>query len=89
MEGPQVIEGFEDLMPSIIKREYNRLGKYFVYDVWNIMKITNKIKHPGNVPQEFIENLIFHYTEKDDLVYDPFGGGGPTIDMAKKWQRKY
>lgn len=76
-------------MPTIIKEEYSRLGKYFVYDIWNIKSITNKIRHPGNIPQEFIENLIFHYTSEGDLVYDPFGGGGPTIDMCKKWKRKY
>jgi hypothetical protein len=89
MSGPEIIKGFEDLMPSILKGGYDRLGKYFVYDTWSIMKITNKIKHPGNIPQEFIENLIYHYTEEGDLVYDPFGGGGPAVDMCNKWQRKY
>jgi hypothetical protein len=89
MKGPEIIKGFENLMPSILKGGYDRLGKYFVYDTWSIMKITNKIKHPGNIPQEFIENLIYHYTEEGDLVYDPFGGGGPAIDMCNKWQRKY
>ena len=89
MEGPELIKGFENLMPLKLKGEYDKLGKHFVYDVWNISTITNKVRHPGNIPQEFIENLIYYYTEENDLVYDPFGGGGPTIDVCTKWRRKY
>lgn len=65
------------------------LIKHFVYNVWNINTITNKVRHPGNIPQEFIENLLYYYTEEGDLVYDPFAGGAPTIDMCEKWERQY
>lgn len=74
-----------------IREEYKYPETFepFLYDVWSVSKLNNKYKHPGNIPQEFIENLVHHYTEEGDLVYDPFAGGGPTIDVCKAWNRDY
>jgi len=33
--------------------------KLQIYNVWNAGPLTNKIKHPGNIPQEFIDFLNF------------------------------
>ena len=60
----------------------------FLYNLWNSSK-DNKITHFGNIPQLFIENLLYYYTEPFDIVYDPFAGGGITIDACKKWRRRY
>lgn len=60
-----------------------------LYDVWNYSKADNQIKYPGNVPQDIIEQLLYYYTEPFDIVFDPFGGGGITIDACKKWFRRY
>ena len=60
-----------------------------LYNIWNQGKISNEIEHFGNVPIEFTENLLYYYTEPFDIVYDPFAGGGPTIDACEKWVRKY
>lgn len=60
-----------------------------LYNVWNTSKNDNEYKHFGNFPIEFMENLLYYYTNPFDLVYDPFGGGGSTIDACKKWFRKY
>ena len=60
-----------------------------LYNIWNQSKINNETSHFGNVPIEFTENLMYYYTEPFDIVYDPFAGGGSTIDACEKWFRKY
>ena len=60
-----------------------------LYNIWNFAKITNETHHPGNIPKEIIENLLYYYTKPFDVVFDPFGGGGVTIDICKIWQRRY
>ena len=61
----------------------------FLYNVWNINNIKNNTLHFGNFPVEFMENLLYYYTKPFDVVYDPFVGGGVTIDTCKKWFRRY
>jgi DNA modification methylase len=61
----------------------------FLYNIWNTPRIENEYKHFGNFPIEFMENLLYYYTKPFDIVYDPFAGGGVTIDVCKKWLRKY
>jgi len=60
-----------------------------LYNIWNFAKITNETQHPGNIPHEIIENLLYYYSEPFDVIFDPFGGGGVTIDVCKAWQRRY
>jgi len=63
--------------------------KPFLYNIWNTSKEENATKHFGLFPEVFFENLLYYYTEPFDVVYDPFVGGGTTIDMCKKWMRRY
>ena len=60
-----------------------------LYNIWNRAKIDNQTAHFGNIPIEFIENLLYYYTEPFDVMYDPFAGGGITVDACKKWYRRY
>jgi hypothetical protein len=60
-----------------------------IYDIWNFGKATNEVKHFGNIPPEIIENLLYYYTNPYDVVFDPFGGGGSTIDICIKRKRRY
>jgi DNA modification methylase len=60
-----------------------------LYNIWNFAKNTNETQHPGQIPHEIIENLLYYYTNPFDVVFDPFGGGGVTIDVCKAWQRRY
>jgi len=57
-----------------------------LYNIWNVASISNEYKHFGNFPIEFMENLLYYYTKPFDVVYDPFAGGGVTIDACKKWR---
>ena len=56
-----------------------------LYDVWNYQSANNQVKYPGNIPQDIIEQLLYYYTKPFDVVFDPFSGGGITIDACKKW----
>jgi ParB-like chromosome segregation protein Spo0J len=60
-----------------------------VYSVWNFPKANNEVKHFGNIPPEIIDNLLYYYTKPFDVVFDPFAGGGSTIDVCRKRWRRY
>ncbi len=61
----------------------------FIYTIWNIQKLTNKTKVFGSIPQEIIDNLLYYYTQPFSVVFDPFGGGGSTVDKCIERQRRY
>jgi 16S rRNA G966 N2-methylase RsmD len=60
-----------------------------VYTTWSFGKATNEVKHFGNIPPEIIDNLLYYYTKPFDIVFDPFGGGGSTIDKCLERKRRY
>jgi hypothetical protein len=60
-----------------------------LYDIWNVECNNNEVKHFGNTPVEFVDNLLYLYTEPFDIVIDPFAGGGSTIDVCQKRLRRY
>ncbi len=60
-----------------------------LYTTWNFSKLTNKTKIFGSIPQEILDNLLYYYTEPFNVIFDPFAGGGMTIDVCKKRKRRY
>ena len=60
-----------------------------LYNVWTFAKKSNSVGHFGNSEQRIVENLLYLYTNPFDIVCDPFGGGGSTIDVCKKRLRRY
>ena len=60
-----------------------------IYKVWNYSSCNNAVKWTGNIPQDIAEQLLYYYTEPMDIVFDPFAGGGITIDACQKWNRRY
>lgn len=60
-----------------------------LYDIWNFAKNANTTKHYGNSHVGIVDNLLYTFTEPFDIVIDPFGGGGSTIDICKKRLRRY
>lgn len=60
-----------------------------IYNVWTFAKKTNDVSHPGNSEVRIVENLLYLYTSPFDIVFDPFAGGGSTIDVCKKRLRRY
>ena len=45
-------------------------------------------KYPGVTPALIIFNLIWRYTDPDDLVVDPMAGSGTTFDVCKEEKRR-
>lgn len=45
-------------------------------------------KYAGVTPAELIWNLVWRYTEPDDLVVDPMCGSGTTLDVCKEESRR-
>ncbi|MDR2905334.1 MAG: site-specific DNA-methyltransferase [Helicobacteraceae bacterium] len=46
-------------------------------------------KHPAIFPEKLAEDHILSWTNRGDLVFDPFMGSGTTAKMAKKLGRRY
>lgn len=60
-----------------------------LYSIWNFGKANNNVKHPGYIPPEIIDNLLYYFTKPFDVVFDPFAGGGSTIDICLERHRRY
>lgn len=59
-----------------------------IYNVWRFTKSSNDVAHFGESEQTIVENLLYLYTEPFDIVVDPFGGGGSTLDVCRKRLRR-
>jgi len=61
----------------------------YLYNVWSLGSNDSDNEHFGKFPQKFYENILYYFTKPFEVVYDPFAGGGVTIDCCKKWFRRY
>jgi len=78
---------------KIVKRIDDTDKLPFEPQAFNIWNFTDRnpafgIEYPGNIPGDIIQNLLWLYTEKKDLVVDPFSGGGVTHDVCQWWSKK-
>lgn len=58
------------------------------YDV-GFINGDDKTSHPAPFPEQLAEDHILSWSNKGDLVYDPFMGSGTTAKMCKKNGRNY
>ncbi len=74
-----------------IAQKWQELSDFspLLYNIWNLQSYDSDNTSFGKFPFIFMENLIYYYTKPFDVVFDPFTGGGTTIDVCKKWMRKY
>jgi DNA modification methylase len=63
-------------------------GGYERSNVWRINPDTNS-QHPAPFPAELSGRLIQYYSYVNDVVLDPFMGGGTTAYSAKQLDRSY
>ncbi len=70
-----------------VDKLYQFIPLYYNHHYINILNDENT--HFGKFPEYYLENLLYYYTKPFDVVFDPFAGGGTTIDCCKKWLRKY
>ena len=60
-----------------------------IYNVWKKQTKSNQVSHFGNTESQWLDNLLYLYTDPFDVVVDPFAGGGSTIDVCKARGRRY
>jgi DNA modification methylase len=70
--------------------EFNKSFVPYIYNIWNLQKQDNATtSHFGSFPLVFMRNLLHFHTEPLDIIFDPFAGGGTTIDACKEMFRRY
>lgn len=61
-----------------------------IYNIWNLQKQDNATdSHFGSFPLYFMKSLLHYHTQPLDIVFDPFAGGGTTVDACKEMFRRY
>jgi DNA modification methylase len=64
-----------------------------ICDVWIMDKVNNsskeKIGYPTQKPEILLDRIIKSVTNENDLILDPFVGGGTTVAVADKLNRKW
>ncbi len=76
------------------KLRCNTLGKN-PSDVWQIAKVTSgtnrsseeRTNHPAQFPVDLITRMVLGFTNKGDLVLDPFMGSGTTAEVCLNNER--
>ena len=61
------------------------------FDIWQFHTAATDAgteSYFGKIPPQVLENLLWLYTEPGQIVFDPFAGGGTTIDVAKRMGRR-
>ena len=59
-------------------------------DIWQITRDRSKTeKHGAVFPIKLVQTILENFSNKGDLIYDPFMGTGTTAVVAKKLNRKF
>lgn len=66
----------------------NNIWKYNIGKGFN-SKDKESHEHPAIFPEQLAEDHILSWSNKDDIILDPFSGSGTTCKMAKKNNRKF
>jgi transcriptional regulator with XRE-family HTH domain len=90
---PQVKEVLSEsaILPESMKPAAAHLTDFDppIYNIWRQQEKTAGVSHYGNSEVRWVDNLLYLYTQPFDIVVDPFGGGGSTIDICRKRLRRY
>lgn len=78
------------------KPRCNSIGKN-PSDVWDIAKVTSganrssaeRTAHPAQFPEDLIRRLVLGFTNKGDLILDPFIGSGTVGAVATELDRRF
>lgn len=61
-----------------------------INDVWNFDKVVGKEQlHQNQKPIKLIQRCISKHSEKNDIIFDGFGGSGTTALAARALDRQY
>jgi hypothetical protein len=86
-----VVSGISEHLPDFQKAAAAHATDFEppIYNVWKQQTKSNGSSHFGNSEVRWVDNLLYLYTKPFDVVVDPFGGGGSTIDICNKRLRRY
>jgi len=91
-KGMKLGYGFRNKHELILVLEKGR-GTYNLKNFANVVDfdtITHtKSSHPHKKPEKLIERLLLHSSKENDLVLDPFIGGGTTAVVCKRLKRNF
>ena len=76
---------------KINSKEYTKDGNIFTYACGGGLGQTDKVayQHPATYPEKLAEDQIISWSNKGDLILDPFMGSGTTAKMALKNERNF
>ena len=81
---------FEKEYPISRRFEDANFKRGTLQDIWQIKRERNKTGvHGATFPQELVQTILSNFSNKGDIVYDPFMGTGTTALVAKLMGRKY
>lgn len=60
-----------------------------IYNIWKKQEKSKGSSHFGNSEEQWVDNLLYLYTQPFDVVIDPFAGGGSTIEVCRRRFRRY
>jgi len=76
---------------KVERTKEKKVGNVFFYSVGGGISTKDKIayNHPAIFPEKLVADQINTWTNKNDLVYDPFMGSGTTAKIAHLLGRKW
>ncbi|OPX41115.1 MAG: hypothetical protein B1H13_03870 [Desulfobacteraceae bacterium 4484_190.3] len=60
------------------------------WDLWNWNDCDKRFGDdwPGRIPAQMIAHILYYFSDKNDLVFDPMAGGGVVADTCLAFNRK-
>src|SRR5690554_4130252 len=74
---------------SLEKEDYGVRFNIWKYNTGAGFTSKDNLKHPAMFPEELAQDHILSWSNKEDLVFDPFMGSGTTAKMAIMNDRKW
>ena len=83
---------WEETHPELVQRYYMKEGKaqvdYWIMDPINQVS-KERIGYPTQKPEALLKRIIDTASNEGDIVLDPFVGGGTTVAVADKLNRRW
>jgi len=79
---------------DFVKKTVSLIGRVKIGNIWKYVvgggnSVEYGIKHPATFPEQLASDQIVSWSDKGDIVFDPFMGSGTTGKMAVKNGRSF